>query len=105
MSRSITVAAVVFIAALGSRAMAQDAEKGKMYDITIQSEENNPYTGPYGQTKIGAVVVMIPNAKKDEKYKITVTDVKTNSYTGDMQASCDFQQVGGDRKGNCLGAP
>jgi hypothetical protein len=86
--------------------MAQDAEIGKEYEITIQSEQENQYTGPYGQANIGSVLVMIPNAKKDQKYTVKITEVGTNQYTGNRQASCEFQQTaGGDRKGNCLGAP
>ena len=42
---------------------------------------------------------------KGQKYKVKITDIKENQYTKDTQASCDFEQVGGDRKGNCLGAP
>jgi len=105
MKQSSVVLALAAVLTLALPAMAQDAEKGKEYEITIDSEQENPYTGAYGQAKIGAVVVMIPNAKKAEKYKVKVTDVQTNQYTGDRQASCDFEQIGGDRKGNCLGAP
>ena len=97
--------AALVLMALALPVMAQDAEAGKEYEVTIQSEENNPYTGPFGQAKLGSVFVMIPEAKKEEKYKIKVTEVKTNMYTGDKQVSCDFQQIGGDRKGNCIGAP
>ena len=97
--------AILTILALALPALAQDAEAGKEYDITIQSEQNNQYVGAYGEAKIGSVVVDIPNAKMQEKYKIKVTDVKTNQYTGNKQASCEFQQIGGYRKGNCLGAP
>jgi predicted RNA-binding protein with TRAM domain len=95
------------VAALGLALplLAQDAEVGKEYNITIQSEQSNQYTGAYGEAKIGSIVVDVPNAKKDEKYHVKVTDVKTNQYTGNKQASCDFQQQGGDRKGMCIAAP
>ena len=106
MKRSSAVLAVGVILSLALPALAQDAEKGKEYEITIESEQDNQYTGPYGQSNIGKVVVMVPNAKKAEKYKIKVTDVQQNQYTGDRQASCDFEQIGGSaRKGMCLGAP
>jgi predicted RNA-binding protein with TRAM domain len=85
--------------------MAQDAEVGKDYQITIQSEQDNQYTGPYGEAKIGSIFVLVPNAKKAEKYTVKITDIKPNQYTGNKQASCTFEQIGGDRKGNCLGAP
>jgi len=86
-------------------AMAQDAEVGEEYEITIETEEDNQYVGQYGQAKIGSVVVNVPNAKVDETYRVTITDVRVNQYSGDSQASCDFEQVGGDREGMCLGAP
>ena len=86
-------------------AIAQDAAVGKEYDITIQSEDNNQYIGAYGQANIGAVVLYVPNAKKDEKYHVKVTAIAKNQYTGDQQASCDFRQVGGDKRtGMCIAA-
>jgi predicted RNA-binding protein with TRAM domain len=105
MSKRFAVTA--FVAALTSvfPAMAQDAEVGKEYQITIDSEQDNQYTGPYGQAKIGSIFVLVPMAKKDQKYKVKITDIKPNQYTGNKQASCTFELVGGDRKGNCLGAP
>jgi hypothetical protein len=95
----------VVLVGLALPAIAQDAQVGKEYDITIESEQNNQYTGPYGEAKVGAVVVDVPNAKKSEKYHVKVTAVGKNQYTGATQASCTFQQTGGDRKGECLGAP
>ena len=44
-------------------------------------------------------------AKKAEKYHVKVTHIKNNQYAGNKQASCDFQQQGGDRKGMCIAAP
>ena len=99
------ILAAMVILAFALPVMAQDAEVGKEYDITIESEHDNQFTGPFGQVKLGSILVLIPNAKTGEKYKIKVTEVNTNVYTGDKQASCDFQQIGADRKGNCLGAP
>lgn len=84
---------------------AQDAEVGKEYDITIQTEQSNQYTGPYGEAKIGSIAVDVPNAKKDEKYHVKITEIKTNQYTGNKQASCEFQQQGGQRMGMCIAAP
>ena len=54
--------------------LAQDAEVGKEYDITIQTEDSNQYTGPFGQAKVGSVVFDVPNPKKGEKYHVKVTD-------------------------------
>ena len=60
---------------------------------------------PFGQAKIGSIVFAVPDAKVKEKYNVKVTDIRDNQYTGDKQASCEFQQVGGDRKGMCIAAP
>jgi predicted RNA-binding protein with TRAM domain len=105
MSKRFAVTAFMAVLASVFPAMAQDAEVGKEYQITIDSEQDNQYTGPYGQAKIGSTFVLVPMAKKDQKYKVKITDIKPNQYTGNKQASCTFEQVGGDRKGNCLGAP
>jgi predicted RNA-binding protein with TRAM domain len=86
-------------------ATAQDAEVGKEYEITIQTEQNNQYTGPFGQAKIGAIAVNVPDAKVKERYRVKITDIRENQYTGEKQASCDFQQLGGNRKGMCIPAP
>jgi opacity protein-like surface antigen len=102
--RRFLLASVVLVG-LALPAIAQDAQVGKEYDITIESEQNNQYTGPYGEAKVGSVAVDIPNAKKSEKYHVKVTAVAKNQYTGATQASCSFQQTGADRKGECLGAP
>lgn len=103
--RSFLVTAIVLLA-LALPAIAQDAEVGKEYDITIQSEQSNQYTGAYGEAKVGSIAFDVPDAKKGEKYHVKVTDIKTNQYTGNKQASCDFQQQdGGDRKGMCIAAP
>ena len=86
-------------------ASAQDAEVGQEYEITIATEEDNQYTGPYGQVRIGAIVVNVPDAKEGERYNITITAIATNQYSGYRQASCEFEQIGGDRSGMCLPAP
>jgi predicted RNA-binding protein with TRAM domain len=104
MSKRFAVTALMAVATVFP-ALAQDAQVGKEYSITIESEQDNQYTGPYGQAKIGSIFIMIPNAKKAEMYKVKITDIKPNQYTGNKQASCTFEQVGGDRKGDCLGAP
>ena len=105
MSKRFAVTACMAVLTSVLPALAQDAQVGKEYQITIESEQENQYIGAYGQAKIGAVFVLVPNAKKDEKFKVKITDIKPNQYTGNKQASCTFEQIGGDRKGNCLGAP
>jgi predicted RNA-binding protein with TRAM domain len=95
----------VAVVALAVPVAAQDAEVGKEYDITIESEQDNQYTGPFGQAKVGSIVFAVPNAKKDEKYHVKVTEIRRNQYSGDNQASCEFQQVGGGKKGMCNPAP
>ncbi len=97
-----TAAAVV---ALTVPATAQDAEVGKEYEITIETEQDNQYTGPFGQAKVGSIVFAVPDAKVKERYSVKVTAIRDNQYTGEKQASCDFRQIGGNRKGMCIGAP
>ena len=58
------------VLALALPATAQDAEVGQEYEITIATEEDNQYVGAYGQVRIGATVVNVPNAKGAEKYHI-----------------------------------
>ncbi len=93
------------VLALASPAAAQDAEVGQEYEITIATEEDNQYTGPYGQVRIGEIFVMVPEAKMGERYTVTITAIRLNQYSGDRQASCEFTQIGGDRVGMCLPAP
>ena len=93
------------VLALAAPATAQDAEVGQRYEITIATEEDNQYTGPYGQAKIGSIVVNVPNAKAEERYTVTITAIRLNQYSGDRQASCVFEQIDGDREGMCLPAP
>ena len=47
MLRCLLATTAVFTLALP--AAAQDAEVGKEYEITIETEEENPYTGPFGR--------------------------------------------------------
>jgi predicted RNA-binding protein with TRAM domain len=103
MRRFLFTTGAVLVLALP--AAAQDAEVGEEYEITIATEEDNQYTGPYGQARMGSVVINVPDAKVDETYKISITAIRVNQYTDDRQASCEFEQVGGDRTGECLGAP
>ena len=105
MSKRFAITACMAVLSSVLPAIAQDAEVGKEYQITIESEQDNQYTGPYGEAKIGSILLLVPNAKKAEKYKVKITDIKPNQYTNNKQASCTFEQIGGDRKGNCLGAP
>ncbi len=93
------------VLALALPATAQDAEVGMEYEITIETEEDNPYTGPYGEARIGSIVVNVPDAKVEEKYNVTITAIRANQYTGTRQASCTFEQVDGDREGMCIPAP
>ncbi|HJO11555.1 MAG: hypothetical protein QGG67_12090 [Gammaproteobacteria bacterium] len=86
-------------------ATAQDAEVGQEYQITIATEEDNQYTGPYGQARIGSIAVNVPDAKVEERYTVRITAIALNQYSGDRQASCEFTQIGGDKAGNCLPAP
>ena len=102
--RTFLVTTIVLLG-LALPAISQDAEVGKEYDITIQTEQTNQYTGAYGEAKVGSIAFDVPNAKKNEKYHVKVTDIKSNQYTGNKQASCDFQRQGGDRKGMCIAAP
>lgn len=93
------------VLALALPAAAQDAEVGQEYEITIATEEENQYVGPYGQVRIGSIVVQVPNAKAEERYTVTITAIRLNQYSGDRQASCTFEQIDGDREGMCLPAP
>ena len=95
----------VALCALAFPAMAQDAEVGREYEVTIATEQNNAYTGQFGQARIGAVVFNIPDAKMNERYTVRVTDIRVNQYSGDRQASCEFQLIGGERRGMCNAAP
>ncbi len=97
--------ALTAVLAMALPAAAQDAEVGQEYEITIATEEDNQYTGPYGQARIGSIFVMVPDAKVDERYTVRITAIATNQYSGNRQAACEFEQIGGDREGNCLPAP
>ena len=104
-STAVLPLASTAVLALAAPATAQDAEVGQEYQITIATEEDNQYTGPYGQVRIGEIYVMVPEAKVGERYTVRVTAIATNQYSGNRQAACEFRQIGGDRVGNCLPAP
>ncbi len=110
MFRTTAVVRLAFTAvlalALPSAAQdAEDAEVGQEYEITIATEEDNQYTGPYGQVRMGEIFIMVPEAKVGERYTVMVTAIATNQYSGNRQAACNFKQIGGDKEGNCLPAP
>jgi predicted RNA-binding protein with TRAM domain len=96
---------ITAVLALTFPALAQDAEVGQEYEITIATQADNQYTGPYGQARIGSVVINVPNATVEERYKVRITAIATNQYSGDRQASCEFTLIGGNRTGMCLPAP
>ena len=100
-----TLPLTIAVLVLAVPATAQDAEVGMEYEITIETEQDNQYTGPFGQATIGSVVVNVPNAEVGETYNVRITAVRRNQYTEQRQASCEFEQVDGDRKGMCIGAP
>ena len=102
---AVPALAFTAVLALAAPATAQDAEVGQQYEITIATEEDNQYTGPYGEVRIGAIFVMVPNAKVDERYIVRITAIATNQYSGNRQAACEFELIDGDREGNCLPAP
>ncbi len=97
--------ALTAVLALASPAAAQDAEVGQEYEITIATEQENQYTGPYGQVRMGTIFVMVPEAKVGERYNVRITAIATNQYSGNRQAACVFEQINGDREGMCLPAP
>ena len=76
MSKRFAITALVAVVTSVLPAMAQDAQVGKEYQITIESEQENQYIGAYGQAKMGSVFVLVPNAKKDQKYKVNITGYK-----------------------------
>ena len=104
-STAVLPLAFTAVLALALPAAAQDAEVGQEYEITIATEEDNQYTGSYGQVMIGEIFVMVPEAKVDEKYTVRITAIATNQYSGNRQASCEFEEIDGDREGMCLPAP
>ncbi len=102
---TIAILALALPATAQDAEVEQDAEVGQEYEITIATEEDNQYTGPYGEARIGSVVVNVPDAKVEERYNVRITAIRANQYTGDRQASCEFEQVDGDREGMCIPAP
>ena len=71
----------------------------------------DPYgTGNFGATGLFAKFEFdtretVPDAKMEERYTVTITAIRENQYSGDMQASCTFALIDGDREGMCLPAP
>ncbi len=104
-STAVLPLAFTAMLALALPAAAQNAEVGQEYEITIATEEENQYTGPYGQVRMGEIFIMVPEAKVGERYTVMVTAIATNQYSGNRQAACNFKQIGGDKEGNCLPAP
>ena len=102
---TIAILALALPATTQDAEVEQDAEVGQEYEITIATEEDNEYTGPYGEARIGSVVVNVPDAKVEERHKVRITAIRANQYTGNRQASCEFEQVDGDREGMCISAP
>lgn len=105
MLRFLSTTAATVLLALALPATAQDAEVNEDYEITIETEEDNQYVGQYGQVRMGSIVINVPDAKVAERYKVRITAIRQNQYSGNMQASCEFEQVDGGRKGKCLPAP
>lgn len=91
--------------ALAVAAQAQDAEVGKKYEVTVAAEVDNPFVGSFGDARIGKIALQIPGAKAGEKYSVTIIAIKENGFTGLQQATCTYEQVGGDRKGQCNAPP
>ena len=104
-AKAVLPLASTAVLALALPAAAQDPEVGQEYEITIATEQDNEYTGPYGQVRMGAVFIMVPEAKVGERYTVSITAIATNQYSGQVQAACAFEQIDGDREGNCLPAP
>ncbi len=102
---AVSSLAFTAVLALASPATAQDAVVGQEYEITIATEEDNQYTGPYGQVMIGSIFVMVPDAEVGETYTVRITAIAENQYSGNVQAACEFSLIGGDRVGMCLPAP
>ena len=61
-------------------------EAGNTYDIVIEEEQSNEWTGPLGVTHLGDVDVVIPKAKKGDQFRVKVLRVETNQWTGKKQA-------------------
>jgi hypothetical protein len=85
--------------------LAQNAEVGKEYDVTIESQDSNQWVGPFGVAKVGSIVFWIPAAETNQKYHVKVTKIARNQYTDETQGSCDFQRTGTEMKGQCIDVP
>jgi predicted RNA-binding protein with TRAM domain len=61
-------------------------EVGQVYEVIIEQEDNNPWTGAMGIAKLEDVFVRVPNAKKGEKIKVKILGIENNSWTGTKDA-------------------
>ena len=62
------------------------AEVGQTYEITIEEEQSNEWTGPQGVARLGDVEVRISDAKKGAQFKIEIIGVEPNPWTGNKEA-------------------
>ena len=62
------------------------AEVGQTYDITIEEEQTNEWTGAQGVARLGEVQVRISNAKKGDKFRVEITSTETNPWTQAREA-------------------
>ena len=62
------------------------AEVGQTYEVEVEEERSNEWTGPQGVARLDEVEVPIPNAKKGERFKIRILGVETNQWTGKREA-------------------
>lgn len=67
-----------------------EAKVGETYDVTVEEEFENQWTGALGIAKIGDVRVPIPKAKKGEKFKVKITSVGTNQWTNAKEAKFEI---------------
>lgn len=61
-------------------------EAGNTYDIVIEEELSNEWTGAQGIVHMGDVDIAIPNAKKGQAFKVKVVRIESNQWTGKKQA-------------------
>jgi hypothetical protein len=62
------------------------AEVGQTYDITIEEEQSNEWTGPQGVARLGEVEVRISNAKKGQQFRVEIVGIETNQWTQRREA-------------------
>ena len=69
-------------------------EIGQTYQVSIEEEFHNQWTGPQGIARIEGIEVRIPSAKVGEQYRVTVTSIGTNQWTQRAEATVsDVQRV------------